>query len=88
MHADDRLLETGADFRNGEGRSVGCVDAVRILDNFVLHMLEQLLLQIHVFKNGFNDKVRIFGNFIFACLNLGENTAGFFLLHLALGNTV
>ena len=88
MHADDRLLETCADFRDGKRGRIRRIDAVRISDNFILHMLEELLLQLHVLDDCFHNEIRIHCDFICTSLDLGKNVSCLFLGHLPLGDSL
>jgi hypothetical protein len=40
VHTDDGLGQACADLGDGKRRSVGCEDAVRVLDDFVLKLLD------------------------------------------------
>ena len=86
MHADNCSVKAIGDFCNGEGGSVGCKDAILLADAFQL--LEDFLLQLHLFQRSLYNEVAICNDFIRTSGDLRQDCIRSGLLHLALRNSL
>ena len=84
VHADDGLLQAGADLRDGERRSVGCIDAVFVFNDILLQILEAVLLDVHDFKGSLYDEVGVCRDSVQTGLDLCKNSVCCVLGHLFL----
>ena len=84
VHTDDGLCKSCADLGNGQGRCIGRKDAVGILDDLILELLERILLDLHILDRSFNYDVGINSDIAEAAHELAEDRVFSSLLHLAL----
>ena len=85
MHADHRALDVLADFGNGQRRSVGSEDALRLADG--IQLTKGGLLDLHILERCLHDQVAVSAQiFLQARGDGGNDSVCLFLGHLALSD--